>query len=136
MDSGTNNASRRNSTLSNNVANLAEGLPPGWSMQLAPNGRMFFIDHNERVTTWVDPRTGRASPMPNSAVAQVPATSTRRVDDDLGPLPEGWEERVHSDGRTFFIDHSNNIKYSLEEPNSIRRVLLLSFSLSYTRLFC
>uniref|UniRef100_A0A7N8X645 HECT-type E3 ubiquitin transferase n=1 Tax=Mastacembelus armatus TaxID=205130 RepID=A0A7N8X645_9TELE len=24
---------------------------------------------------------------------------------DLGPLPPGWEERVHSDGRTFYIDH-------------------------------
>uniref|UniRef100_A0A8C2Z3K1 HECT-type E3 ubiquitin transferase n=1 Tax=Cyclopterus lumpus TaxID=8103 RepID=A0A8C2Z3K1_CYCLU len=25
---------------------------------------------------------------------------------ELGPLPPGWEERVHSDGRTFYIDHS------------------------------
>ena len=28
-------------------------LPPGWAMQRAPNGRMFFIDHNSRKTTWV-----------------------------------------------------------------------------------
>ena len=27
--------------------------------------------------------------------------------DDLGPLPEGWEERVHTDGRIFFIDHNS-----------------------------
>lgn len=27
-------------------------------------------------------------------------------EDELGPLPEGWEERLHSDGRIFFIDHS------------------------------
>ncbi|RVE39838.1 hypothetical protein evm_015512 [Chilo suppressalis] len=26
--------------------------------------------------------------------------------DELGPLPEGWEERVHTDGRIFFIDHN------------------------------
>lgn len=32
--------------------------------------------------------------------------SARQQDDELGPLPEGWEERVHSDGRTFFIDHN------------------------------
>lgn len=64
---------------------------------MAPNGRIFFIDHNERKTSWVDPRTGRASPMPNQA---------KRPEDDLGPLPEGWEERVHSDGRIFFIDHN------------------------------
>lgn len=73
------------------------GLPNGWSLQVAPNGRIFFIDHNLRKTSWVDPRTGRASPMPNQG---------RKPEDDLGALPEGWEERVHSDGRIFFIDHS------------------------------
>ncbi|KAK0096525.1 hypothetical protein PV326_005225 [Microctonus aethiopoides] len=80
-----------------------DGLPPGWSMQLAPNGRMFFIDHNERATTWVDPRTGRPSPMPNH---NVPSATPRSDLDQLGPLPEGWEERVHTDGRIFFIDHN------------------------------
>lgn len=70
---------------------------------MAPNGRWFFIDHNERTTSWVDPRTGRASPMPNQKTVPV---ASRKVDDDLGPLPEGWEERVHTDGRIFFIDHS------------------------------
>ncbi|XP_036336682.1 E3 ubiquitin-protein ligase Nedd-4 isoform X3 [Rhagoletis pomonella] len=74
-----------------------DALPPNWSMQVAPNGRTFFIDHAARRTTWIDPRNGRASPMPNQ---------TRRVEDDLGPLPEGWEERVHTDGRVFYIDHN------------------------------
>lgn len=74
-----------------------EPLPPRWSMQVAPNGRTFFIDHAARRTTWIDPRNGRASPMPNQ---------TRRIEDDLGPLPEGWEERVHTDGRVFYIDHN------------------------------
>lgn len=85
--------------------NLDSGLPAGWSMQMAPNGRMFFIDHNERKTSWVDPRTGRASNMPNQA---------RKPEDDLGPLPEGWEERIHSDGRIFFIDHSTGGNYIWE----------------------
>ncbi|XP_011182938.1 E3 ubiquitin-protein ligase Nedd-4 isoform X2 [Zeugodacus cucurbitae] len=74
-----------------------DALPPNWSMQVAPNGRTFFIDHAARRTTWIDPRNGRASPMPNQI---------RRVEDDLGPLPEGWEERVHTDGRVFYIDHN------------------------------
>lgn len=73
-------------------------------MQIAPNGRMFFIDHNERSTSWVDPRTGRASPMPCTPC--TPITSRQHPGDELGPLPEGWEERIHSDGRIFFIDHS------------------------------
>lgn len=74
-------------------------------MQIAPNGRMFFIDHNERATSWVDPRTGRASPMPHAPASQLPRLRQQPAD-ELGPLPEGWEERMHSDGRIFFIDHS------------------------------
>ncbi|XP_067401562.1 E3 ubiquitin-protein ligase NEDD4-like isoform X9 [Emydura macquarii macquarii] len=72
-------------------------LPPGWEMRIAPNGRPFFIDHNTKTTTWEDPRLkfpvhlrSKASLNPN----------------DLGPLPPGWEERIHLDGRTFYIDHS------------------------------
>lgn len=80
-----------------------EGLPPGWGMQVAPNGRIFFIDHNERATTWIDPRTGRPSSIPNHI---APSTTSRSDLDQLGPLPEGWEERVHTDGRIFFIDHN------------------------------
>lgn len=80
-----------------------EGLPPGWGMQVAPNGRIFFIDHNERTTTWIDPRTGRPSSIPNHI---APSTTPRSDIDQLGPLPEGWEERVHTDGRIFFIDHN------------------------------
>ncbi|XP_017861575.1 PREDICTED: E3 ubiquitin-protein ligase Nedd-4 isoform X1 [Drosophila arizonae] len=97
-------STRRNSEEDNaavptdqTAASEEEALPPRWSMQVAPNGRTFFIDHEARRTTWIDPRNGRASPMPNQ---------TRRVEDDLGPLPEGWEERVHTDGRVFYIDHN------------------------------
>ncbi|XP_075161802.1 E3 ubiquitin-protein ligase Nedd4 isoform X3 [Haematobia irritans] len=98
-------STRRNSVEDNTTATTEqvapsadeEPLPPRWSMQVAPNGRTFFIDHASRRTTWIDPRNGRASPMPNQ---------TRRVEDDLGPLPEGWEERVHTDGRVFYIDHN------------------------------
>ncbi|XP_006571319.1 E3 ubiquitin-protein ligase NEDD4 isoform X5 [Apis laboriosa] len=80
-----------------------EGLPPGWGMQIAPNGRVFFIDHTARTTTWIDPRTGRPSSIPNHI---APSTTPRSDLDQLGPLPEGWEERVHTDGRIFFIDHN------------------------------
>ncbi|XP_037904260.1 E3 ubiquitin-protein ligase Nedd-4 isoform X8 [Hermetia illucens] len=92
------NSIEDNAAVGQSGSNPEVGLPPGWSMQVAPNGRTFFIDHNERKTSWVDPRTGRASPMPNQI--------KRGVEDDLGPLPEGWEERVHTDGRVFYIDHN------------------------------
>jgi len=87
-----------------------EGLPDGWTMQVAPNGRVFFINHTDKKTTWVDPRTGRPSALP--VQSNVP---NRRHEDDLGPLPEGWEERVHTDGRIFFIDH-NTRQTQWEDP--------------------
>lgn len=88
-------------------------LPTGWTQQVADNGRVFFIDHNNKTTTWTDPRTGRPSVSPhsqhnqNSRVNPVrgPFAKSSAVD-DLGPLPAGWEERVHRDGRIFFINHS------------------------------
>uniref|UniRef100_A0A8C7ILV3 HECT-type E3 ubiquitin transferase n=1 Tax=Oncorhynchus kisutch TaxID=8019 RepID=A0A8C7ILV3_ONCKI len=72
-------------------------LPPGWEMRIAPNGRPFFIDHNSRLTTWEDPRLKYPVHMRTKASLDP---------GDLGPLPPGWEERVHADGRTFYIDHS------------------------------
>ncbi|XP_076304902.1 E3 ubiquitin-protein ligase Nedd-4-like [Tachypleus tridentatus] len=87
-----------------NLQISSEGLPAGWTLQVAPNGRVFFIDHNLKSTTWVDPRTGRPSPLPNQN--NVPNRPRFDSVDDLGPLPEGWEERVHTDGRIFFIDHN------------------------------
>ncbi|XP_055611829.1 E3 ubiquitin-protein ligase Nedd-4 isoform X3 [Uranotaenia lowii] len=109
------------------TAPSSEGLPPGWAVQSTSNGRLFFIDHINKITSWVDPRTGVASPIPNSGsnnnggstqgsggsggpggrgAAGTGGGGARGHDDELGPLPEGWEERVHSDGRTFFIDHN------------------------------
>ena len=78
-----------------------EGLPPDWTMQVAPNGRVFFINHTEKKTSWIDPRSGRPSALPSQS--NIP---NRPHEDDLGPLPEGWEERVHTDARIFFIDHN------------------------------
>ncbi|NP_001164707.1 neural precursor cell expressed, developmentally down-regulated 4-like [Saccoglossus kowalevskii] len=74
-------------------------LPPGWEAQKAPNGRWFFIDHNTRVTVWTDPRVSNRQ-HPRAAIHR-PTTNP-----ELGPLPAGWEERVHADGRIFYIDHN------------------------------
>nr|XP_026492388.1 E3 ubiquitin-protein ligase NEDD4 isoform X6 [Vanessa tameamea] len=98
---GSTDSTRSSSSSSSQSQNLpnSDGLPSGWSMQRAPNGRIFFIDHNQKTTTWIDPRTGCASSLPSAAAAGADA-------DELGALPEGWEERVHTDGRIFFIDHN------------------------------
>ncbi|XP_025000325.1 E3 ubiquitin-protein ligase NEDD4-like isoform X9 [Gallus gallus] len=75
-------------------------LPPGWEMRIAPNSRPFFIDHNTKTTTWEDPRLKFPVHLRSKASLNP---------DDLGPLPPGWEERIHLDGRMFYIDHNNKI---------------------------
>ncbi|XP_077569161.1 E3 ubiquitin-protein ligase NEDD4-like isoform X2 [Stigmatopora nigra] len=72
-------------------------MPDGWEARSAPNGRPFFIDHNTKTTTWQDPRL----------TVPVQARIRPSLDpSDLGPMPAGWEERVHTDGRIFYIDHN------------------------------
>lgn len=93
-------------------------LPEGWSKKRAPNGRIFYINHKDKSTTWTDPRTGKDSSIPGQRSVK---SGKPKQDDGLGPLPAGWEERVHSDGRTFFIDH-NSKKTQWNDPRYVQRV--------------
>uniref|UniRef100_UPI003AAED026 E3 ubiquitin-protein ligase NEDD4-like isoform X5 n=1 Tax=Centroberyx gerrardi TaxID=166262 RepID=UPI003AAED026 len=99
-------------------------LPPGWEMRIAPNGRPFFIDHNSRVTTWEDPRLKYPVHMRNKNSMEP---------GDLGPLPPGWEERVHSDGRTFYIDH--NTKNTQWEDPRLQSPAITGPAVPYSREF-
>ena len=65
-------------------ADLASVLPTGWEKSRDPDGREYYINHNERTTTWKQPPPFK---------------------DDGAPLPEGWE-MCQTDGlRTYFVDH-------------------------------
>ncbi|XP_077385469.1 E3 ubiquitin-protein ligase Itchy isoform X2 [Festucalex cinctus] len=52
-------------------------LPHGWEQRVDQNGRMYFVDHVEKRTTWERPES----------------------------LPTGWERRVDPMGRVYFVDH-------------------------------
>ncbi|XP_068191102.1 E3 ubiquitin-protein ligase NEDD4-like isoform X4 [Antennarius striatus] len=99
-------------------------LPPGWEMRIAPNGRPFFIDHNSRTTTWEDPRLKYPVHM-RGKNSMEPG--------DLGPLPPGWEERIHSDGRTFYIDH--NTKNTQWEDPRLQSPAITGPAVPYSREF-
>eukprot|EP00106_Octopus_bimaculoides_P008727 XP_014776169.1 PREDICTED: E3 ubiquitin-protein ligase NEDD4-like [Octopus bimaculoides] len=88
-----------------------EPLPAGWATSTAPNSRPFFIDHNTRTTTWEDPRKTRSNSLRTAATPDAPkpfvrSSSNEDLLNNLGPLPPGWEERIHTDGRVFYIDHN------------------------------
>ena len=74
-------------------------LPQGWEEQKAGNGRIYYINHAEKHTTWVNPTSGVPSPIPSYGTRCLP-------EDNLGPLPEGWEKRLSTDGRIYFINHN------------------------------
>uniref|UniRef100_A0A8C9VAX5 E3 ubiquitin-protein ligase n=1 Tax=Scleropages formosus TaxID=113540 RepID=A0A8C9VAX5_SCLFO len=126
------------------------GLPPGWEEKQDSKGRVYYVNHNSRMTTWTRPlvqvplcsypwavlettfyhlSTGKVmNGFPSSLRfliyictpfnliteqedprLKIPVHMRRRPSldpSDLGPLPPGWEERVHSDGRIFYIDHN------------------------------
>ncbi|KAI3658502.1 hypothetical protein MP638_001928 [Amoeboaphelidium occidentale] len=66
-------------------------LPPGWEKAVTEDGKVYYIDHINRKTTWLDPR--------------APATETKTKSE----LPQGWEEAKTTDGVTYYVDHIRQI---------------------------
>ncbi len=90
---------------SKNVPTSGAGpLPAGWEERYTPEGRPYYVDHNTRTTTWVDPRRQTIIRVmgPNGQNAALqPQTISQ-----LGPLPSGWEMRLTSTARVYFVDHN------------------------------
>ncbi|XP_049629545.1 E3 ubiquitin-protein ligase NEDD4 isoform X3 [Suncus etruscus] len=118
-------ASSRDATQPGTQVSEAEHgfLPRGWEVQHAANGRPFFIDHNTKTTTWEDPRLK----IPAQLRGRTPLDSS----EDLGPLPPGWEERTHTDGRIFYINH--NIKRTQWEDPRLENVAITGPAVPYSR---
>ncbi|XBW37541.1 hypothetical protein QEN19_003121 [Hanseniaspora menglaensis] len=110
-DGGNNNSNSGASLSQSQVTALASTgattsglgeLPPGWEQRYTPEGRSYFVDHNTRTTTWVDPRRQqyiRTYGPTSSTVQQQPVSQ-------LGPLPSGWEMRLTNTARIYFVDHN------------------------------
>lgn len=81
-------------------------LPAGWEQRHTPEGRSYFVDHNTRTTTWVDPRRQQyirmygQNPNGNNTTIQTQPVS------QLGALPSGWEMRLTNTARVYFVDHN------------------------------
>ncbi|KAJ2080915.1 hypothetical protein H4R24_002715 [Coemansia sp. RSA 988] len=80
-------------------------LPSGWEQRFTAEGRPYFVNHIARTTTWDDPRM-RSSQAPNSNRAAAVAGIAGQTASRLGPLPSGWEMRLTSQGRVYFVDHN------------------------------
>uniref|UniRef100_A0A3Q3IP03 E3 ubiquitin-protein ligase n=2 Tax=Monopterus albus TaxID=43700 RepID=A0A3Q3IP03_MONAL len=58
------------------VESTSDSLPAGWEQRVLPHGRVYYVDHNTKTTTWER------------------------------PLPPGWEKRVDQRGRFYYVDHN------------------------------
>jgi E3 ubiquitin-protein ligase NEDD4 len=80
-------------------------------MQYTAEGRPYYIDHNTRTTTWVDPRRVQQVRVYTGSTTQPGGQTATGVQvmqqtvSQLGPLPSGWEMRLTNTGRVYFVDH-------------------------------
>ncbi|XP_059609935.1 protein kibra [Phlebotomus argentipes] len=77
-------------------------LPDGWEIGQDYDGKIYYIDHNSKKTTWIDPRDRYTKPS-NFA-------------DCIGDeLPLGWEEAYDTIIGRYYINHLNQ-STQLEDP--------------------
>ncbi|XP_044303591.1 E3 ubiquitin-protein ligase Itchy homolog isoform X2 [Varanus komodoensis] len=100
-------------------------LPPGWEKRTDNNGRVYFVNHNTRITQWEDPR------------------SQGQLNEK--PLPEGWEMRFTVDGIPYFVDHNRRTttyidprtgKSALDNGPQIAYVRDFKAKVQYFRFWC
>ncbi|XP_047719579.1 E3 ubiquitin-protein ligase NEDD4 isoform X8 [Prionailurus viverrinus] len=107
----------------------SSGLPPGWEEKQDERGRSYYVDHNSRTTTWTKP-TAQEDPR-LKIPAHLRGKTSLDSSNDLGPLPPGWEERTHTDGRIFYINH--NIKRTQWEDPRLQNVAITGPAVPYSR---
>ncbi|XP_078415545.1 protein WWC3 isoform X2 [Cetorhinus maximus] len=79
-------------------------LPNGWEEARDFDGRIFYIDHNTRQTSWIDPRDRLTKPL----------TFADCVGDEL---PLGWEIVYDPQAGIYYIDHINQVT-QIEDPRA------------------
>ncbi|XP_047449930.1 transcriptional coactivator YAP1 isoform X1 [Mugil cephalus] len=82
-------------------------LPTGWEMAKTASGQRYFLNHIDQTTTWQDPRKAllqmNQAPPPSS----VPVQQQNIMNPATGPLPDGWEQAITSEGEIYYINHKN-----------------------------
>lgn len=77
-------------------------LPEGWEEAQDFDGKIYFIDHINQTTSWIDPRDRHTKPL----------TFADCIGDEL---PLGWEEAYDPQVGAYFVDH-NTKSTQLEDP--------------------
>ncbi|KAB5536842.1 hypothetical protein PHYPO_G00111970 [Pangasianodon hypophthalmus] len=59
-------------------------LPENWEMAYTENGEVYFIDHNTKTTSWIDPRCLDKPQKPLEECDDDEGVHTEELDNDLG----------------------------------------------------
>uniref|UniRef100_A0A8C6S2Y6 Yes-associated protein 1 n=1 Tax=Neogobius melanostomus TaxID=47308 RepID=A0A8C6S2Y6_9GOBI len=73
------------------------------------SGQRYFLNHIDQTTTWQDPRKSLLQmnqPAPPSTVP-VQQQQQNLMNPASGPLPDGWEQAITSEGEIYYINHKN-----------------------------
>uniref|UniRef100_A0A8C8E0A9 Membrane-associated guanylate kinase, WW and PDZ domain-containing protein 2 n=1 Tax=Oryzias sinensis TaxID=183150 RepID=A0A8C8E0A9_9TELE len=76
-------------------------LPDNWEMAYTEKGEVYFIDHNTKTTSWLDPRLAKKAKPPEEC----------REDE----LPYGWEKIDDPIYGSYYVDHINR-RTQFENP--------------------
>ncbi|KAM3925798.1 protein KIBRA [Leptodactylus fuscus] len=77
-------------------------LPEGWEEARDVDGKIYYIDHTNKTTSWIDPRDRYTKPL----------TFADCIGDEL---PLGWEEAYDAQVGVYYIDH-NSQTTQIEDP--------------------
>ncbi|KAJ8016137.1 hypothetical protein DPEC_G00004070 [Dallia pectoralis] len=89
-------------------------LPDNWEMAYTENGEVYFIDHNTKTTSWIDPRCLEKTLKPLKECEDDEGVHTEDPDNDL-ELPAGWEKIDDPVYGVYYVDHINR-KTQYENP--------------------
>lgn len=82
-------------------------LPPGWEMAKTASGQRYFLNHIDQSTTWQDPRKAMLQMNQPAPGSPVPVQQQNLLNPASGPLPDGWEQAITSEGEIYYINHKN-----------------------------
>ncbi|MEE6502573.1 hypothetical protein FKM82_004556 [Ascaphus truei] len=89
-------------------------LPENWEMAFTENGEVYFIDHNTKTTSWLDPRCLNKQQKPLEECEDDEGVHTEELDSEL-ELPTGWEKIEDPVYGVYYVDHVNR-KTQYENP--------------------
>ncbi|XP_056595822.1 membrane-associated guanylate kinase, WW and PDZ domain-containing protein 2 isoform X5 [Triplophysa dalaica] len=76
-------------------------LPDNWEMAYTEKGEVYFIDHNTKTTSWLDPRLAKKAKPPEEC--------------EEDELPYGWEKIDDPIYGSYYVDHINR-RTQFENP--------------------